>query len=211
MSTVQYIYLFALVVGMGYVLISGLLGQVGGDAGGGHDVGGVGGHHFDTGHGGHAGDVGDSDSGLHFAPFSPLVIASFTGAFGAVGLIGTGLHLPTIIHMPMAVGGGVGIGFLIAWVMARLNQMSMAETGVTSANLIGCEALVTVQVPATGTGEITYESQGSRFNAPAQSEGKVVIAKDSMVVITRIVGNTFFVKPTMDEKLRNIKEEENKG
>ena len=158
------------------------------------------------GHGG--GDSGATDTGLHFAPFSPLVIASFVGAFGAVGLIGSGLHLPTIIHMPMAVAGGMGIGFLIAWVMAKLNQMSMAETGVTSANLIGLEALVSVLIPATGTGEITYESGGSRFNAPAQSEGKIVVAKDSMVTITRIVGNTFFVKPTMDEKLRNIKDEE---
>ena len=207
MVTVQYIYLFSLVVGLGYVLLAGMLGHIGGDAdvdAGGHDFD-AGGHDFDAGHG----DVGghfDGDPGLHFSPFSPLVIASFVGAFGAVGLMGSGF-LPFVIHLPMAIGGGVAIGFLIAWLMAKLNQMSMAQTDVISTDLIGSDALVSVLVPATGTGEITYEARGSRFNAPAQSEGKVEIPKNSMVVITRIVGNTFFVKPTMDEKLRSLKTE----
>lgn len=211
METVQYIYLFALVVGLGYVLISGLLGHIGGDADlGGHDFD-AGGHDFDA--GGHDFDGPDADvggdldaghAGLHFSPFSPLVIASFVGAFGAVGLIGSGIKLPTLINLPLAIAGGVGIGFLIAWLMAKLNQMSMAQTDIISTDLIGNDALVSVQVPATGYGEITYEARGVRFNAPAQSEGKVEIPKDSMVTITRIVGNTFFVKPSMSERLRNL-------
>lgn len=202
MNTVQYIYLLALVVGLGYVLISGLLGHIGGDADlGGHDIGG---HDFGTGHVDTVGDIGAHDGSLHFSPFSPLVIATFVGAFGAVGLIGSGIHLPTIIHVPLAIGGGIAIGFFIAWLMAKLNQMSMAQTDITPTDLVGREAMVSVLIPASGYGEITYEAGGARYNAPAQSEGKIEIPKDTLVVITRIVGNTFFVKPSAEEKFRNL-------
>lgn len=202
MNTVQYIYLLALVVGLGYVLISGLLGYIGGDTDlGGHDISG---HDLGSGHVDTTVDIGAQNGSLHFSPFSPLVIATFIGAFGAVGLIGSGLHLPTIIHAPVAVGGGIAVGFFIAWLMAKLNQMSMAQTDITPPDLVGREAVVSVFIPASGYGEITYEAAGSRYNAPAQSEGKTEIPKDSLVVITRIVGNTFFVKPSAEEKFRKL-------
>src|SRR5579862_1570145 len=78
MSTLALFYLFCLLVGLVYSVISVILGGHHLDFGE-HDVGG----HV----GGHGGVHHGSGSEMNFSPWSPVVIASFITAFGAGGLI----------------------------------------------------------------------------------------------------------------------------
>ncbi len=198
-------YWICLIIGVGYTIISFVLGEIGsighvGDAQGGfsHDYG-------VHGHGGH-GEASGTDSGgstLLFGPFSPLVIAFFLTAFGAAGLIITRLWpqkpgAEPNFYLPLALA--LVAGFVLAWLLYlffnRVLGRLQSSSEVRLHTLVGTEAEVTVAIPEVGTGEIAYVAMGSRCLTPAQSEHHLAIPRFATVRVVRIVGNIFHVEQT---------------
>ena len=219
--TITVIYGICLLVGIIYTIASFLLGSLGdlgghsGDVGGG-DMGDMGGQPGDFSHsygvetGGHGEAQGAAGVGgeVLFGPFSPLVIAFFLTCFGGVGLILTKIPLTAnpYLNMPVAAVSG----FLLAWLLVSVfNRVlgGMASSSEVRLNtLVGTEAEVTVAIPPMGIGEISYIAMGSRYVTPARNEEQVPIPRYAVVRITRIVGNSFFVRPAVEEQLRAMEE-----
>jgi len=210
--SITVIYGICLLVGVIYTIASFLMGSFA-DMGG-HDSG-MGGpagdfsHDYGVDTGGHGEALGSTASGgeILFGPFSPLVIAFFLTCFGGVGMLMTiAFDLIPLISLPIAAASG----FLLAWLLAamfnRLLGGMASSSEVRLSTLVGTDAEVTVAIPPMGVGEIAYIAMGSRYVTPARSTEQAVIPRYATVRITRIVGNTFFVRPAAEEQLRAVEE-----
>jgi len=178
------IYAICLVVGLAFTLFSALLSHF---FGGGHDSLDAGGH-------AEGGLSHDGEPGISF--FSPVVLASFVTAFGAVGLILTKIDAThsVWISAPISAVSGFVIALGVLWLFNLMfsKTQSSSESRVTS--LIGHTAAIITPIPENGVGEISYVQSGSRYTAAARSEKGATISAGRTVKITRIVGSQFFVE-----------------
>ncbi len=211
MDYLMMVYGICMAVGIIYTLAAFLMGGFAdlglhlGDMGGGHgefnhDYGVTG-----SGHGEASGASADAGP-LLFGPFSPLVVAFFLTCFG-----GTGVLLTTIapgMSKYLGLSLAVASGFLLAWALIaffnRLLGGMQSSSEVRLYTLIGSDAEVTVAIPAVGVGEVAYVAMGSRYVSPARSDEQVNLPRFATVRITRIVGNTFFVRQVLEEQLRDM-------
>jgi membrane protein implicated in regulation of membrane protease activity len=99
-------------------------------------------------------------------------------------------------------------GFLLAgvafYIFSKLFQATESSSEARVTELVGLEAEVITPIPPEGMGEITYVTRGTRFTAPARSEGGKPHPAQSTVVIERIVGSIFCVKKSLDERFREL-------
>ena len=184
------IYICCLVAGVVFVLGVAIFG---------HAFGGDG--HVD-GSGGHAEAGADSSDSPGMSFFSPLMLASFIGAFGAIGLILSQFEStkPAIISTPLSLlGGGLLAGALVS-ILRKLIRSGDSSSEGQVANLIGHSATIITPIPAGGVGEIAYVQSGTRYTAPARGENGTLIPAGTTVNITRIVGSQFFVAPVQASK-----------
>lgn len=231
MITISQIYLIAFLVGLVYAIIAGIMSGISSaeHAGsGGHEVGdhhfdgdhsgdlgdihhaelGANGHELDTGHadGGHALDLDASvDSGITLTPVSPVTIATFITSFGGIGLLTTeALKFPLLLSLPSATLSGFIIAGIVLYGFNKIFKATQASSEARVSTLVGIEAEVITPIPANGIGEIAYVSRGTRFTGSARSMDKQNIPKNANVIITKILGTTFYVIESVDEKLRNV-------
>jgi membrane protein implicated in regulation of membrane protease activity len=210
MDTITIIYGICLLVGVIYTVAAFLLGSFADFGGHDGDMGGPAGefsHDYGVDTGGSGSALGSTAVGgeVLFGPFSPLVIAFFLTCFGGVGILVTiAWNLPPLISLPIAAVSG----FLLAWLLTLMfNRLlgGMASSSEVRLNtLVGTDAEVTVAIPPIGVGEIAYIAMGSRYVTPARSDEQSPIPRYATVRITRIVGNTFFVRPAVEEQLRDL-------
>ncbi len=176
-------FLLCLLAGLFYAVLSVSLGSLTG----GHDYSGTG--------------VGGVDHGIsgevHFSPMSPMVIATFVTTFGAGGLVAArGMGMAALPSVVTATGCGLGFGALAFLVFRKVYSATQSSSEVEVAALVGTRAEVITPVGKDLPGEIVYVSKGSRFTGPAKSVDDQELAKNTPVEIVRVVGNTFFVKPS---------------
>ena len=176
------VYLACFAFGLLFSIVSGIFAGVFG----GHD-GGLGHQHVPIGH-------GDSPS---FSPLSPTTIASYITAFGGIGLILDRIpatHHPAL-SIPLAAVGGFGIAALVFWIFnTAFHKLQGSSEGKTN-ELVGTQASVITPIPSGAVGEIAYVQNGTRYTAPARSEGQAPILAGATVRIARLVGNQFYVEP----------------
>jgi hypothetical protein len=179
-------YILCLVAGLAYAVIASILHALGvghggsGDVSGGHDVGG--------------GDV-SPDSSVHFSPLSPVTIAMFITSFGAGGIVS--MQIFGIKGV-----GSIGIATLTGFVIAaftfvifyKMFKMTQSSSMPSTTEIVGMKAEVITTVPADSLGEIAYVVRGTRLSAPARSDDGKEHKSHSTVTITRITGNTYYVK-----------------
>jgi membrane protein implicated in regulation of membrane protease activity len=158
-------------------------------------------HMFD---GGHDGDVGADHAGadaaggggaFHFSPLSPINIATFVTGFGGMGLITLhGFHLGAAASLALSLPAGTLFSFSTYFLMyiVFIRSESSSESQITT--LVGEEAEVLEEIPATGIGQIAYISMGSRFTGMAQSADGTPIPRGAGVRIKRVIGSTFIVE-----------------
>jgi membrane protein implicated in regulation of membrane protease activity len=198
MSWIFGVYLFCLVVGLGFAIASGFLGGVlhtgdGGDSGLGHDFG------TDT-----DADV-SADHDLSGDQGDGGILSTFLAGFGFVGMVGDrALHLPWFLSAPAAVVCSLGVAVLAFVAIGKLMSSSQGSSHIRMADLTGTEAEVTTPIPADGLGEIAFDAATGRTSCSARSETGTMIPKHSMVSITQVVGNVATVRETIDEQLRNL-------
>lgn len=177
----SWLYTFCLTIGTAYTVVAFFLGHVGhGHDGGGHDAGGH--------------DAGGHDHGQHFPLFSPIALAVFLTAFGAAGIVSLEM-MKGREPLTLAVAGASGVvfGFTIAAAMALVFRKTIASSHARESDVLGCEAVVTITIPAGGVGKIAYEAAGSRFTSPARSMSGTEVRQDAKVVIRERDGQVLVV------------------
>lgn len=146
----------------------------------------------------------DLDHGGHFElggevkipSLSPVALATFVTAFGAFGLIGEWFsNQSVIVSLLSAVVGGLIVATLahLAFIYFLIKPQGSSE--VTNRDVIGAEAEVITPIPADSVGEIALVAQGGRMTCPAKSASGSAIARNTTVVVERLVGGIAFVRP----------------
>jgi len=228
---ISQIYLIAFLVGLVYAIIAGIMSGISGGEHGHSDGHEVGDHGVDINHGGDLGDIhhaelgadsheielghahGDhamdldvhTDAGISLTPVSPVTIATFITSFGGTGLLTTEvLKFPLILSLPSATLSGFIIAGVVLYGFNKVFKATQSSSEARVSTLVGIEAEVITPIPFNGIGEIAYVSRGTRFTGSARSMTKQNIPKNANVVITKIIGSTFYVIESVDEKLRNV-------
>src|SRR5947207_7195429 len=180
------IYIACLSLGLLFTIISAVAGHFFG----GHDA------HPDVGTGGHAEAGYDQSAVPGISFFSPTVLACFVTAFGACGIILTKIEATKAVWISAPVSAVAG--FVIALIAFGLFNYMFKQTQSSSesrvASLVGQTASIITPIPADGVGEIAYVQGGSRYTAPARTEGGTPVPAGKPVRITRIAGSQYFVE-----------------
>jgi membrane protein implicated in regulation of membrane protease activity len=172
MLTLTYIALA--VVGCGYVAVALVLGQqVDGDGGG---------------------DAGDG--GFHFPLLSPLSLATFCGAAGALGLLATfGLHLSDAASVGVALPAAMLFTYVFTYAAWRVLVSSTGTQTVREIDLVGATAEVLTPIPQGGLGEVVAMVRGQRHTAPARTSDGTPVPRGTIVSVERVAGITLIVRP----------------
>jgi membrane protein implicated in regulation of membrane protease activity len=178
------IYLFCLVIGLVFTLLSVMVGHFFGH-----------GDHV-SGSGGHAEAGADSSDMPGISIFSPTVIASFITAFGGFGIIFTEIPATekAFVSAPLSIFTAAVIAGGLYKFLSAIFSHTQGSSESHVAALVGTDASVVSPIPANGVGEIAYVVGGSRYTAPARVEGGAAIAAGQSVKIKRIVGTQFYVE-----------------
>jgi membrane protein implicated in regulation of membrane protease activity len=203
MTAIEIVFIASFFLGLAYAIVSmifsGIIG--GGHEGGGGETGGD----FDVQHdvAGHVEAGSGADSGtIHFSPLSPVVIAMFITAFGAMGMICLKVFaLSPYPSLAVAIATGVVIAAITFFIFLMLFRATQGSSESKIADMVGQEAEVITSIPLDGLGEVAYVAKGTRYTAPARSAHRTEIKTHSVVTIEKIVGNTFYVKPTEGTKV----------
>ena len=189
-------YLACLLLGLTYGALAGLFSLLGGH----HDLG----HSFDSpGHApaeiqGMGHDASQADSGMHMSPTNPVVIAIFLVSFGGTGLATMQLLGWRFASLAIAAPSGLVMGAVTFAIFDEFFSLTQGSSDPAEQEVIGKEAEVITPIPENGLGEIAYTRRGSRFTAAARTESGAAVARQSIVTVTRIVGHTYYVKPSGD-------------
>jgi len=177
-------YLFCLVVGFVFVVLSAMLGHLFGGA-----------HGHVGGSGGHAEAGGDSSDSPGVSLFSPIIMAAFVTSFGGFGLVLTEIEATRrpLISTPLAILGAFLVAMTLVGVLGKLMRASDSSSESKVSSLPGCIATVVSSIPAGGVGEIAYVQGGTRYTAPAREEEGLQVGTGKAVTITRIVGQQCYV------------------
>jgi membrane protein implicated in regulation of membrane protease activity len=138
----------------------------------------------------------DAPGEIPLASISPISIAAFITAFGAIGIIATrGMGLPAMTSVGVALVGSLLIAAAAHAVFFFIFVAPQASSAVRQGDLIGIIAEVTAPIPATSVGEISYVAMGSRQTSQARSATGEAIPRGSAVVIESITGTVLNVRP----------------
>lgn len=179
-------YVICFGVGVLFTLVSAVMAG----AFGGHDVSGH------EGAGGHAEAGIDPQDMPGFSALSPTTIASFITAFGGLGMVFTRIEKTSSpwISVPLAAVGAFVIAALVLTLFRTVFRTTQASSEAHISKLIGTTGTIITPIPVDGVGELAYVSGGSRYTAPARSDGGEEVRSGSSVRITRIVGSQFYVE-----------------
>ncbi|MCH7471532.1 NfeD family protein [bacterium] len=129
-----------------------------------------------------------------YNPLSPLSIMGFLCAFGAAGLIATGLQYSFWLGLAIAVGGGLAMGALLWLFIGKFLFGLQGSSEAHVIDMVGLEAEVLTPVEEDICGEIAYVLEGVRYTAPARllKEGRV--GRREKVRIRKVRGNMVYIE-----------------
>jgi len=179
MLTLTYVALA--VAGCGYLFVAIALGH-------GLDL-----HASGSDHGaGHGAGHGE----FHFPLLSPLTVATFCGAIGALGLVATfGLHLSDGAGVVVAMAGAAVFTYVVTYAAWKLLVSSSGTQTVRELDLVGAIAEVLTPIPQDGVGEVAAMVRGQRHTAAARSVDGRPVSRGLVVSVVRVAGATLIVEP----------------
>lgn len=184
------VYVFCAVAGFTFLLVSLVMGHGHGQADGGDA------HADDAEHVDHADGAHDSLPFLGTGPLSALLCG-----FGIGGTVGMVLGLPWLVSLlPAAVVGG-GMWGGSAWMIRSIVRLANAGRSVRADGFVGEQATVTVTIPVSGLGEVTFTSQGEVAVAPARSANGTAFSSGTVVTIEDMQEGVAVVGPAVDQVL----------
>lgn len=206
----QDIYLICFVVGLGWTLLTLLIGglhlhlpHLHVSAPGGLHAGHAGGAHFHGHAGSHAGGQAHgsgSQSRAHLGMnwmsslLNPSAFSIFLAWFGGAGyLLTRGAVLTFWLVLGVSAITGAAGAFAIAWVM-RLVTRNEKPLDPADYEMVGVLGTVTSVVRPGGVGEMVYVREGSRRPLCVKSESSHLITPGTEVVVTRFESGFAYVK-----------------
>jgi membrane protein implicated in regulation of membrane protease activity len=190
------LYIAALIIGLGVLSLSFLMGGGDGDAHGDLDADGDGDLHADV-HGDHDHGGGHADGGA-IAIF--LSLRFWTFGLLAFGLVGTILHFLRLsggLVTPIAAAAmGLGSGWLAAYTF-RLLERTQVSSGAEASDAIGQVGRVLVPLERGKRGKIRIELRGQSIDLLASTDDESLQGGEQ-VVIEEIRGTTAHVSRATD-------------
>ncbi|MFQ5856753.1 MAG: NfeD family protein [Anaerolineae bacterium] len=188
LSTLSCLYFALLIVGVVYAVVILVAGEL-------HDFG-FGGGDVDL-SGGH--DISFEHGDVSVTSLSPVTIASFITAFGAFGLISTGLfNVSAQASLLWAAAGALVIAAIAHFAFGYFLIAPQSSSEVTAAHVIGATGEVITRIAPGRLGEVAFVARGGRVTTSARAAGGQSIPRGTVVTIERIVGNVAIVRP-LDE------------
>jgi membrane protein implicated in regulation of membrane protease activity len=184
-DVLEFTYLVCFFLGLGFAVLSGILGGVFSGGAEAHvDVGGV---HVPGGSG--------VEGPVHFPLLSPVTLAMFVSTFGGVGYLLKHLTAwPAVVQVPVAGVSGVLVGGGVSWLFFRIMRSVESSSQPLAEEGVGAEAEVILAIPAEGLGEIAFVLRGSRTTSPARSDDGQAYPQGASVRIVKSVGGTYLVR-----------------
>ena len=177
MLTLTYITLAA--IGCGYIVVSLALGHF-------FEGDGTFGHH----------DGGAADA-FHFPLLSPMALATFGGATGAIGLVAQfGFRLSDGMSVLVALPGAFAFTYAVTYVAWRVLSTSVGTSALKAEDIAGADAEVITPIPAGGVGEAAAFVRGERFATSAREVSGLAVPRGAIVSVVRLAGSTLYVRST---------------
>jgi membrane protein implicated in regulation of membrane protease activity len=125
---------------------------------------------------------------------SPRIVSVFMTAFGGFGAIGMYMDYGVFPSSFLGLGGGVSLAAVI-YAFARFLYSQQASSTVTTSDLVGRTAQVTVGIPSDGSGQVRCLVGESMVDKIARSRTGGEIPHNAIVRIDEIVGEFVIVSP----------------
>lgn len=137
------------------------------------------------------------DGGFDSGPDGPgfldsRVISVFILSFGGFGAIGTQAGFGIIASSLMGLAGGVVLGGLVS-VFGRFLYKQQASSSVSSNQLVGRTAQVTVSIQSGSVGQVMCRVGEERVEKLARTRGNKEIKAGAIVRIDEIAGDSLIV------------------
>lgn len=120
------------------------------------------------------------------------VISVFVLAFGGFGAIGTQAGFGIVASSLLGLGGGVFLGGLVS-VFGRFLYKQQATSSVTSNQLVGRTAQVTVSIQSGSVGQVMCRVGEERVEKLARTRSNEEIKAGAIVRIDEIAGDSLIV------------------
>jgi len=183
-STQLATFVSLIAIGLVYVGLSWLFGMFGGGDGDGHDHDG----HSHQGHDGH-----DDHGHTTVKVLSPKLISVFLIGLGAGGTLATVYGLSAVTATLVGVLSGFALGgSMYAFFRALYSQQSNSNLVIERA--VGHVAVVNVQIPINGSGEVGLSLNGQYIACFAKSRDNQAIGRGTSVKVSSVEGSTLVVE-----------------
>lgn len=125
------------------------------------------------------------------------VLSVFITTFGGVGAICTQLGLGVLLSSLLGLASGVVLGGVVS-LFGRFLYKQQASSSVSSSQLVGRTAQVTVAIPAGGIGQISCRIGEERVEKIARSHEGDELRPGMLVRIEEIAGDSVIVSSAGD-------------
>ena len=141
------------------------------------------------------GGMATGDGAFHFPLLSPVSLAAFCGATGALGLVAThGLGLSDPASVGSALIGALLFTYATTYAAWRLLVSSTGTQTFREADLLGATAEVLTPIPEQGVGEVAVVIRGQRHTAPARTQDGAALPRGALATVERVAGVTLYVR-----------------
>ena len=142
---------------------------------------------------------------FEFGPFDPLSIGSFCAVFGGTGWVAMKVTNNAWVSFSLAI-----IVAIIATAIVQLAVIPLrkAEASMASelSEMVGTPAVVILDIPADGLGEILIQTQYGRVNRMAASFERIHIPSNQKVIVVEVKETICYVvkAETLDEEINQL-------
>jgi membrane protein implicated in regulation of membrane protease activity len=122
----------------------------------------------------------------HLSPFNYPTLVIFLAWFGAAGYLSTHYYgYGTILATLASVAGGLIGGSAVYWFMRMIFSFEkpLDQADFEMVGVVG-KLTISIRAGAQGTGELTYEQQGTRRSCGARTDDGSALDKGMEVVVT---------------------------
>lgn len=125
------------------------------------------------------------------------VIAVFVTAFGGVGAIGIQMGLSVVASSLLGLAGGIVLGGIVS-IFARFLYKQQSSSSVTTTQLIGRTAQVTVSIAPGSIGQVSCRIGEERVEKLARARDNREIKAGVTVRVDEVAGDSLIVSPYTD-------------
>jgi hypothetical protein len=135
-------------------------------------------------------DLDDGGPGI----FSMKVMSVLVTAFGGVSALGVAKDFSVPVSVLFGLTGGIALASVVYY-FGRLLHSQQSTSLISSAELVGLKAEVTVSIPAGGSGQVRCLVGESMVEKIAHARDGSAIPQHAMVLIEEVIAESVVVRP----------------